>query len=119
LVRGDLRRGRRVALAPSSPNDRRHIVSSLDPSYARLGRRGPSPATSCGLANPSYARLGRRGPAPRRPAGSLDHVDAHAAGGALDDPHGRVDRVRVEIHELRLGDVPHLLARDLAALVLV
>src|SRR2546426_3012070 len=49
----------------------------------------------------------------------LDDVDAHAAGGAFDDPHRGVDRVRVEIDQLRLGDLLHLRARDLADLVLV
>src|SRR5262245_64856553 len=33
------------------------------PLYARLGRRGPSPATACGC-DFLYARLGRRGPSP-------------------------------------------------------
>src|SRR5260370_29358699 len=53
------------------------------------------------------------------PACPLDDVDAHAAGRALDDPHRGVDVVRVEVHQLRLRDLPHLLSRDLADLVLV
>src|SRR5439155_7579379 len=35
--------------------------------FARLGRWGPRPATSCSSVL-GFARLGRRGPAPRRPA---------------------------------------------------
>src|SRR5262249_19204722 len=50
---------------------------------------------------------------------SLDDVDAHAAGGAFDDPHGGVDGLRVQVHELGLRDLAHLLLRDLADLVLV
>src|SRR6267142_157511 len=40
------------------------------PPYARLGRRGPNPATSCGSHHPPYARLGRRGPSPATSCGS-------------------------------------------------
>src|SRR5437870_455251 len=50
---------------------------------------------------------------------SLNDVDAHAAGRAFDDAHRRVDRLGVQIDELGLGDLPDLLARDLADLVLV
>src|SRR3989441_6231688 len=48
----------------------------------------------------------------------LADFDAHAAGGALDDPHGGVDRVRVQIRHLRLRDLPDLLPGDLADLLL-
>src|SRR5437773_761453 len=50
---------------------------------------------------------------------ALHDIDAHAAGGALDDPHRGVDGVRVEVHQLGLRDLAHLLLRDLADLVLV
>src|SRR5262245_6145146 len=50
---------------------------------------------------------------------SLNDVDTHAAGRALDDAHRRIDRVRVEIHQLGLRDLAHLLLGDLADLVLV
>ena len=47
---------------------------------------------------------------PCRPAvASRYHLDAHAAGGALDDAHRRVHRVGVEINELLLGDLADLL----------
>src|SRR6266704_5246544 len=50
---------------------------------------------------------------------ALHDIDAHAAGGALDDPHRGVDGVRVEVHQLGLRDLAPLLLRDLADLVLV
>src|SRR6266566_1488426 len=49
----------------------------------------------------------------------LDNVDAHAAGRAFDRTHGGIDRVRVEVHQLGLGDLADLGLRDLADLVLV
>src|SRR5438309_719441 len=56
---------------------------------------------------------------PSKGCGSLNHINTHAAGGALDDPHRGIDRVRVEVHQLGLGDLAHLLPGDLADLVLV
>src|SRR5438132_2347332 len=49
----------------------------------------------------------------------LNDVDAHAAGGAFDGAHGRVDGIRVQVHELGLRDLAHLGPRHLADLVLV
>src|SRR5438093_4446611 len=71
------------------------------------------------LRDSLFARLGRRGPSPATACGSLNHIDAHAAGRAFDRAHRRVDRVGVQICQLALGDLPNLLARDLADLVLV
>src|SRR5262245_39323654 len=45
------------------------------------------------------------------------HLDAHAPRGALHDAHGGIDGRRVEIDELLLGDLPHLLPAHLADLV--
>src|SRR5205809_2627882 len=50
---------------------------------------------------------------------SLHDIDAHAAGGAFDGADRRVDRVGVQVHQFALRDLPNLLARDLADLVLV
>ena len=44
-------------------------------------------------------------------------ADAHGAGGALDDLHGGVDVVGVEVGELGLRDLAHLVAGELADLV--
>src|SRR6266446_5704096 len=49
----------------------------------------------------------------------LNDVDAHAAGGAFDGAHGRVDGIRVQVHKLGLRDLAHLGPRHLADLVLV
>src|SRR5262245_9606093 len=49
----------------------------------------------------------------------LDDFDAHAAGSALDRAHGRFDGLGVEVHQLGLGDLPHLGPSHLADLVLV
>src|SRR3989442_8508231 len=56
---------------------------------------------------------------PTCPVGSLHDVDAHAAGRAFDGAHRRIDRVGVQVHQLGLRDLPDLLSRDLADLVLV
>src|SRR5919197_2055907 len=50
---------------------------------------------------------------------SAADLHAHAARGAFDHPHGRLDRVRVEVVHLDLGDRANLRARDLPDLVLV
>src|SRR5712691_5795445 len=59
------------------------------------------------------------GPVAPRLELQLDDVDAHAAGGAFDGAHGRVDGIRVQVHELGLRDLAHLGPRHLADLVLV
>src|SRR6187200_2676641 len=51
------------------------------------------------------------------PSESVGDSDAHAAGGAFDDLHCRVEVVGVEVRQLRGGDVPYLIAADLANLV--
>src|SRR2546430_891757 len=56
---------------------------------------------------------------PPRLISPLHDVDAHAAGRAFDRAHGGFDRIRVEVHQLGLGDLANLGARDLADLVLV
>src|SRR3954447_23201783 len=49
---------------------------------------------------------------PPAPAGFLAHdLDAHAAGGALDDLHAGLDVVDVEVGQLGLGDLAYLVAR--------
>src|SRR4029434_1379657 len=52
-------------------------------------------------------------------AGMSNDLDSHAAGGAFDGAHRRLDGVGVEVHELGLGDLPDLRLRDFADLVLV
>src|SRR3989449_2512853 len=59
------------------------------------------------------------GPVAPRLELQLDDVDAHAAGGAFEGAHGRVDGIRVQVHELGLRDLAHLGPRHLADLVLV
>src|SRR5436309_13127626 len=49
----------------------------------------------------------------------LHDLDAHAPGGAFHRAHGRLDGVGVEVHQLRLGDLPHLSPARLSAPVLV
>src|SRR6266542_6995200 len=57
---------------------------------------------------------------PRSTARALARdLDAHATGGALDHPHRRLDRGRVQIGHLRLGDGPDLRLRERPDLVLV
>src|SRR6201747_2691975 len=46
-------------------------------------------------------------------------VDAHRAGGALDDLHRRVDVVGVQVRQLGGGDLAHLVLGQLADLVLL
>ena len=56
---------------------------------ARLGRRGPRPATACGAHGHWKARLGRRGPRPATACGAHGHWKAQRLGGyfgAKDDP---------------------------------
>src|ERR1700680_4761492 len=62
-------------------------------------------------------RAGTGGALPRS-AGSVDG-ETHRARGALDDPHGVVDVVGVEVLHLQLRDLTHLVTRDLADLVTV
>src|SRR5207247_7904217 len=64
---------------------------------ARLGRRGPSPATSCGSHHGWMARLGRRGPSPATSCGS-HHPSV--------SPHGGVDRAGPEVQPA--GEVLHV-----------
>src|SRR6266545_7490157 len=88
---------------------------------AALPRRGASPSfrnLPPGIVAPAKPALEDRSCRTSSPA-ALDDVDAHAARGAFDRAHGRLDRVGVEIHQLRLGDLPHLSPRHLADLVLV
>src|SRR5512137_910898 len=42
-----------------------------------------------------------------------NHLDAQAPGRTLDHPRGRFRREGVQVGQLRLGDVLHLLPRDL------
>src|SRR6266508_1633024 len=88
---------------------------------ADLARRGASPPFRTrppGIAAPAKPALEYRSCRTSSPP-RLDDVDAHAAGGAFDRAHRRLDRVGVEVHQLRLGDLPHLSPRHLADLVLV
>src|SRR5512142_1532382 len=47
---------------------------------------------------------------------ALDDVDPHRACRSLDRPHGGLERARGHVLHLHLGDLLHLLARDLADL---
>src|SRR5262249_34851466 len=60
---GGRKRGRCPGLLRSRWRRGPSISWRILPFFARLGRRGPSPATSCGSPSP-FARFGRRGPSP-------------------------------------------------------
>ena len=47
-------------------------------------------------------------------AGLADDLDAHAAGGSFDLPHGGLDIVRVQVGQLLRGDLAELVTRDAA-----
>src|SRR5690606_30696920 len=64
----------------------------------------PRPGAPC----PGWSRPG----VTPGPAGSALDGDAHRAGRALDDLHRGLDVVRVEVGELRLRDLAHLVAGD-------
>src|SRR5215472_19326244 len=49
----------------------------------------------------------------------LDYVDAHAASGTFDGTHRALELETVQVGHLDLGDLFHLLLRDLADLRLV
>src|SRR5438552_2727435 len=55
------------------------------------------------LSGPNADHVARASPHHR-----LHDLDAHAPGGAFHRAHGRLDGVGVEVHQLRLGDLPHL-----------
>src|SRR5665647_1118396 len=80
-----------------------------------LAIRGP-PVVQAATWSPPTSAAGRRA----RPSGCLLlYLDAHAAGGALDDLHRGVDVVGVEIWRLGLGDGADLLAGHRADLLAV
>src|SRR5262245_28656612 len=119
LARGSLPR---TSMASSTP-------SSFPPPYSALaafwrfvsaGLSRQTPLRKCiTLLSPS-AGASRWPPlSPSRACGALDNFYPHAAGGAFDGTHGRLDGVGVEVHQLGLGDLPDLRPRDLADLVLV
>src|SRR5215510_43672 len=86
---------------------------------ARLGRRGPSPATSCGSLL-REARLGRRGPTPATSSGSHciaqgKRPRAHLLGRAAERVPFRQSRPDLLGGGLRLAtESRHVDARDLA-----
>src|SRR5262245_55557503 len=119
LARGSLPR---ISMASSTP-------SSFTPSYSALAAfwRFVSAGISCqtplsffirpcppSAGAPTWPPL-----SPARACGALNHFDAHAAGGAFDGAHRRLDRVGIEVYQLGLGDLPDLRLGDLADLVLV
>src|SRR5262249_57085629 len=55
---------------------------------------------------------------PERQTSPLDDRDAHAAGGALDDPRGVVDVAGVQVVDLLAGDLGDLLLGQAEPLVL-
>ena len=68
-------------------------------------RAARGPATSCWWVRPGARVVGPGG----RPEGTaVRDGHAHRAGGALDDEHGVLDVVGVEVGHLGLGDLTHL-----------
>src|SRR2546425_1148247 len=115
--RSQTRLAARVAERPRPPLGSHDLVHRLASptaaarktrSWARLGRRGPSPATACGSHDQgSQTRLRRRGPSPATSCGSHDLGDqadvlgVGAAAGA-DDVAPRVEQ-RGVVARHRLG----------------
>src|SRR5437868_7176539 len=90
--------------------------------YARLGRWGPSPTTSCGSPCHLYARLGRWGPSPTpQPHDVLrlalqDCDGARPAGGGAADLHGETrDREAVGRQRLEVVQLLEVAVADLAS----
>src|SRR5436309_1800664 len=85
-------------------------------------RSGVAIATSKSSQPPSMRLATSSAPTPSELAKNTilaADLDAHAARGAFDHPHRGLDRIRVEVVHLDLGDRAHLRADDLPHLVLV
>src|SRR5438132_913731 len=103
----------------SAPSPANAIATSVPPLTAPLSA----------ICRGTLARVGSPGPVlvvirslvmPRLPLERLGRdVHAHAAGGPLDHLHRGLEARRVEVVHLRLGDLPHRRARDLADLLLI
>src|SRR5919201_3040498 len=104
-------------------------ISAPSPAKATATSVPPFTAPLSAMCSGTLARVGSLGPvlvvissfAIRRLLAAMlaRDLDAHAAGGALDHLHRAFDARRIEVVHLRLGDLLHRRATDLADLLFV